>query len=177
MNPEPTPLQDHGAGFFTWHAYDSSCKTELWATAYVGKKGTILFDPIVWPQTTPVPKSPVYVVKTNENHDRDCQSCLTRFQGQFTQQPPEFQPIFLPGAGENETAFFHIDSATLIVGDALINLPPKPLMPLPDKYCTSPSLLMGNLTALGQLPIARIFFAHGAPILQDAPQHLQKIIS
>lgn len=176
MKRSPNPLHDHGEGFYTWHAFDPSCQAELWSTAYIGIKGTILFDPIVWPKSAPAPPSPVLVVKTNLNHDRASASCQTLFEAQFTHQPPNFQSIALAGGGENETAFFHKETATLVIGDALINLPPKPLMPLPTKYCTNASLLGVNLASLLKLPIQRIFFAHGAPILQDGLRQIQKAL-
>jgi len=87
-----------------------------------------------------------------------------------------FEAIPLPGAGENETAYFHHASRSLIIGDALINLPPEPLMPLPEKYCTNSGLLRASLKRLLELPIQRIFFAHGAPILQDGLDQLRKAI-
>ena len=88
-----------------------------------------------------------------------------------------FEAIPLPGAGENETAYFHHASRTLIIGDALINLSPDPLMPLPAKYCTNPDLLKISLKRLLELPVQRIFFAHGASILQDGVGRLKTVIS
>jgi glyoxylase-like metal-dependent hydrolase (beta-lactamase superfamily II) len=88
-----------------------------------------------------------------------------------------FEAIPLPGAGENETAYFHHASRSLIIGDALINLSPDPLMLLPAKYCTNLDLLKTSLKRLLELPTQRIFFAHGAPILQDGLVLLKTVIS
>ena len=177
MNLNPKPLHDHGDGFFTWHAYDPSCKAELWSTAYIYPEGTILFDPIDWPKDTPLPKSPVHIVKTNSNHDRMAEVLKNSLQGRLAEKVQGFEAISLPGAGENETAYFHNASRSLIIGDALINLSPDPLMLLPAKYCTNPDLLKNSLKRLLELPTQRIFFAHGAPILQDGVGRLRTVIS
>ncbi len=176
MSLDPQPLQDHGEGFFTWHAYDSSCKAELWSTAYFSHVNNVLFDPIPWPKGNPQPGSPLQIVQTNGNHDRECKALEKLFSAKITNQPIGFQCIPLPGAGANEAAYFHPSSETLVVGDALIHLAPHPLMPLPDKYCTDPATLKVSLKELLKLPIRRIFFAHGAPILQDGRDALQKIL-
>jgi glyoxylase-like metal-dependent hydrolase (beta-lactamase superfamily II) len=177
LSLNPKPLHDHGEGFFTWHAYDPSCKAELWSTAYLYPEGTILFDPIDWPKDTPPPKSPVQIVKTNSNHDRMTDVLRNSLQASAVEKVQGFEEIPLPGAGENETAYFHHASRSLIIGDALINLSPDPLMLLPAKYCTNLDLLNTSLKRLLKLPTQRIFFAHGAPILQDGVDRLKTVIS
>ena len=127
------------------------------------------------PNTKP-PPSPVQIVRTNANHDRACEALASQTLGKITAQPREFSPIPLPGAGEGETAFFHPSTRTLVVGDALIHLFPQPLMPLPEKYCTNPTQLKSSLSQLFSYPIERIFFAHGAPILQDGCIKLRSLL-
>ena len=177
MSLDPHPLQDHGEGFFTWHAYDPACKAELWSTAYFDQESTVLFDPIEWPKETAKPKAPILIVQSNSNHDRECKNLVQRFKGQASKEVPSFQTIPLPGAGEMETAYFHETTGTLVVGDALINLSPHPLMLLPEKYCSDSNLLKASLAQLLSLPIRRIFFAHGAPILQDGLNQIQRLLS
>ena len=177
MSLEPQPLQENGEGFSTWHAYDPSCKAELWSTAYQDGNTTTLFDPIEWPKGQSLPTGSLEIVKTNDNHDRSCQRLLAHPQARATTQPRGFVPIPLPGAGPGETAFFHNPTATLVVGDALIHLSPNPLMLLPDKYCTDPPQLRRSLESLVKLPIRRIFFAHGAPILQDGIEKIRNLMS
>ena len=177
MSLDPHPLQDHGEGFFTWHAYDPACKAELWSTAYFDQESTVLFDPIEWPKETAKPKAPILIVQSNGNHDRECKNLVQRFKGQASKEVPSFQTIPLPGAGEMETAYFHETTGTLVVGDALINLSPHPLMLLPEKYCSDSNLLKASLAQLLSLPIRRIFFAHGAPILQDGLNQIQRLLS
>ena len=175
MSLHPAPLTSHGLGFSSWHVYDPSCKAELWSTAYLGKELTVLFDPIVWPNISPLPVGVVHIIKTNANHDRNCQALLHSFSAHLSTHPPEFLPLPLPGGGEGETAYFHEKTRTLVVGDSLINLAPHGLTLLPEKYCTDLSLLKTRVKRLLDLPIQRIFFAHGAPILHDALTQLRQL--
>ena len=176
MRLHPGPLTLHGDGFSTWHAYDPACKAELWSTCFTSAQGTVLFDPIDWPEGSPLPKSPVRIVRTNGNHDRTCGELAVKTKGQVVTTLPEFTTIPLPGAGEGETAYFHSSTGTLVVGDALIHLAPHGLMPLPDKYCTDSSGLKKSLGQLVDLPVRRIFFAHGDPILQDGLQRIRNLL-
>lgn len=177
MSLDPSPLEDHGGGFSTWHAYDPSCKAELWSTQFQDNSITVLFDPIVWPKDQPLPIGPLEVVQTNANHERSCDLALAQPRAKTTSQPRGFAPIPLPGAGQGESAYFHPSTGTLVVGDALIHLAPNPLMVLPDKYCTDPLQLRQSLGSLLKLPIRRIFFAHGAPILQDGSEKIRCLLS
>lgn len=177
MSLSPGPLTPQGGGFSTWHAYDPSCKAELWSTCFYSPHGAILFDPIDWPKDSPLPGSPVRIVRTNGNHDRNCIGTAEKTKGQIDATLPEFTLIPLPGAGDGETAYFHPPTGTLVVGDALINLSPHGLMLLPDKYCTDPSLLKKSLRTLLALPVQRIFFAHGDPILQNGLERIRKLLA
>ena len=165
----------HGDGFFTWNAYDPDCKAELWSTGFTSPEGTVLFDPIGWPKDSPRPPAPVWIVRTNGNHDRNsndlCNATATQVK-----ELKGFSSIPLPGAGGGETGFFHNPTGSLVVGDALINLAPHGLMLLPDKYCTDPLLLKKSLRRLLDLPVRRIFFAHGEPILQSGSERIQKLL-
>ena len=176
MNHFPQPVAIHGQGFFTWHAYDPACKAELWSTGFTNAHGTTLFDPIHWPEPSSPPPAPVLIVKTNANHDRACADLANKWQAILTDRPPGFTSIPLPGAGEAETAYFHRPSGSLVLGDALINLAPHGLMLLPDKYCSDPALLPKSLGSLLHLPIRRIFFAHGDPILQSGRERIQTLL-
>lgn len=177
MSLRPAPLTESDLGFSTWHAYDPACKAELWSTCFGDAHGAVLFDPIDWPHDTPLPQGTVQIVRTNANHDRACEALALKTQGKITAQPREFSPIPLPGAGEGETAFFHPSTRTLVVGDALIHLSPQPLMLLPEKYCTNPTQLKSSLSQLLGYSIERIFFAHGAPILQDGQDKLRSLLT
>jgi len=176
LSLSPGPLTAHGDGFSTWHAYDPACKAELWSTCFTSPQRTVLFDPINWPKDSPLPASPIHIVRTNGNHDRACASLAGQTKGGISQDVPEFTAIPLPGAGEGETAYFHSPTGSLVVGDALIHLAPQGLMPLPDKYCTDPAGLKISLGKLLDLPVQRIFFAHGHPILQDGLRRIRSLL-
>ena len=176
MSLSPGPVAQHGDGFFTWHSYDPSCKAELWSTGFTGAKGTVLFDPIDWPKDSTPPATPVEIVRTNGNHDRNCDALRSLWRVEMTKEPAGFSAVPLPGGGEGETAYFHNTTGTLVVGDALINLAPHGLMLLPEKYCTDPVLLKKSLEGLERLPVRRIFFAHGDPILQDGDERIQNLL-
>ncbi len=175
MSLSPKTLTSHESGFSTWHAYDPSCKAELWSTAYFGNEFIILFGPIDWPKDTPVTSWVVQIVQTNANHDRNCQAFLHTISVHLSTLPTELHPIPLPGGGEGETAYFHEGTSTLVVGDSLINLTPHGLTLLPEKYCTDFPMLKISIKRLLDLPIQRIFFAHGAPILHDALTKLRQL--
>lgn len=176
MSLSPGPLTPHGDGFATWHAYDPACKADLWSTSFTSENGTVLFDPIDWPRDSALPLSPIRIVRTNGNHERHILGILDQTKGKITATPAEFTSVPLPGAGEDETAFFHHPTKTLVVGDALINLAPQGLVLLPDKYCTDPDKLKISLRRLLDLPVERIFFAHGGPILQDGAERIRKLL-
>jgi len=176
LSLSPGPVTPQGDGFFTWHAYDPACKAELWSTGFTDPQGTILFDPIDWPKGSAWPAGSVHIVRTNMNHDRNCGIFLKR-GAEMSVGPEGFLPISLPGGGEGETAFFHNSTGSLVLGDALINLAPHGLMLLPDKYCTDPALLRKSLGKLLDLPVRRIFFAHGDPILQNGVERIQKCLA
>ena len=177
MSFSPSSLTSHGHGFSTWHAYDPSCKAELWSTLFSNARETILFDPIDWPRDNPLPTPPVIIVRTNTNHDRFSKEMAELVQGKIETEVAGFEKVLLPGAGERETAYFHPESKTLVVGDALINLPPHGLTLLPDKYCTDPAQLRQSVWRLSHLPIERIFFAHGAPIVHNGSSQLGPLLS
>ena len=176
MSLSPGPVTPHGDGFFTWHAYDPACKAELWSTGFTDSQGTTLFDPIDWPKESPWPQGPIQIVRTNGNHDRVCAG-LCKLGAKISKEPRGFASIPLPGGGGDETAFFHGATGTLVVGDALINLTPHGLMPLTDRYCTDSLLLKKSLRALLDLPVRRIFFAHGDPILQDGLERIRRLLA
>ena len=124
-----------------------------------------------------MPSTPVVIVQTNANHARFSQEMASLVHGKIESGVPGFEKIQLPGAGEGETGYFHPKSRTLVLGDALINLAPHGLALLPDKYCTDPAKLRESLRMLGRLPVERIFFAHGAPIVHDGASRIRELIS
>ncbi|MBV9127732.1 MAG: hypothetical protein JO117_06550 [Verrucomicrobia bacterium] len=92
--------------------------------------------------------------------------------------PDGLQPVPLPGFAPGETAFFHPENGgTFIVGDALINLPPYDFAPLPEKYCADPKTARRSLRCLLDFSFARLVFAHGDPLLENARGRLEALLS
>ncbi|NDB96942.1 MAG: hypothetical protein EBZ78_12425 [Verrucomicrobia bacterium] len=124
-----------------------------------------------------MPSTPVVIVQTNANHDRFSKEMSGLVHGKIESEVSGFEKIPLPGAGAGETGYFHPETRTLVLGDALINLAPHGLALLPDKYCTDPAQLRESARLLGRLPVERIFFAHGAPIVHDGASRIRELIS
>ena len=84
------------------------------------------------------------------------------------------ESIALTGFGPGETAFLY--EGALIFGDALINLEPEGLRSLPEKYCGDKKQALRSLAALKGVNPQILLFAHGQPIIQNAPSRLAACI-
>jgi hypothetical protein len=173
-------------GIFLWQAYDSSVKTDLFSTAVVGPSGLYFIDPI--PLADPVLEElaqmhiPAAVVTTNGNHHRAAADYAEQFSIPIATRQnigplidADIATICIDGAGENEIAVFQ-NGGTLIVGDALVNLPPHGFTFLPRKYCSDAKEMRRSLNQLLDFNVERIFFAHGEPILIGAAEKLRQLL-
>jgi glyoxylase-like metal-dependent hydrolase (beta-lactamase superfamily II) len=183
-----------------WHTYDPKIKAELFSTALVAGNELTVIDPIALP---PAPQRElqslgriVRIVITNANHARDAVAFAQSYSA------PIFAPLELraelplshglqddltigalrvvriDGAADGEFALYHPDDAgTLIVGDALINFDPHGFSLLPRKYCTNQKQMIRSLRRLLDLDFARIFFAHGNPIMIRARERLESLLN
>jgi glyoxylase-like metal-dependent hydrolase (beta-lactamase superfamily II) len=187
-------------GYALWHTYDRSLKTELFSTALVAGNELTVIDPIALPfahQTELESLGRVAkVVITNANHARDAATFAHCYSAPIF-APPELSAEFpnshslqdahaigrlrvirIEGAAEGEFALYHRDDAgTLIVGDALINFDPHGFTLLPRKYCTNQKQMIRSLRKLLDLDFARIFFAHGNPIMIRARERLESLLN
>jgi glyoxylase-like metal-dependent hydrolase (beta-lactamase superfamily II) len=187
-------------GYALWHTYDRSLKTELFSTALVAGNELTVIDPIALPfahQTELESLGRVAkVVITNANHARDAATFAHCYSAPIF-APPELSAEFpnshslqdahaigrlrvirIEGAAEGEFALYHRDDAgTLIVGDALINFDPHGFTLLPRKYCTNQKQMIRSLRKLLDLDFARIFFAHGSPIMIRARERLESLLN
>jgi len=132
--------------------------------------------------------APAAVVLTSGNHQRESLALAKRFgipvfapedAGEDIIADQHFrsgdlvagmESIALLGFGPGETAFLH--EGTLIFGDALINLEPEGLRPLPEKYREHKKQSLQSLEALNELQPQVLLFAHGPPIVQNAATRL-----
>jgi len=197
MKPVPE-YSTVGPGLFHWQGYEPAVKCDCSSTAIVTSAGLIFIDPI--PLIEEALKeivadsfsAPAAVVLTSGNHQRESLALAKRF-GIPTFAPKEagddmvadqrfrsgdpvagMKSIALPGFGPGETAFMY--EGALIFGDALINLEPEGLRPLPVKYREDKKQSLRSLAALQNLKPQALLFAHGNPILKDASGSLATLL-
>jgi glyoxylase-like metal-dependent hydrolase (beta-lactamase superfamily II) len=183
-----------------WHTYDRKLKAELFSTVLVAGNELTVIDPIALPRPHQRELeslgSVARIVITNANHARDAGAFVQSYSA------PIFAPLELraelplsyslqddlaigalrviriEGAADGEFALYHPDDAgTLIVGDALINFDPHGFTLLPRKYCTNQKRMIQSLRKLLDLDFARIFFAHGNPIMIRARERLESLLN
>lgn len=182
-----------------WHAYDSSVKTELFSAALATRTGVYLVDPIPLAepdlanltQTAPI----AGVIVTNANHQRAALEYSDQFSIPVLGHPKtlavikprrradlsiiatDLEAIEIDGAVAGEIALYHpLNGGTLIVGDALINLEPYGFTFLPARYCLDQKQMRRSLRKLLPLPLKRILFAHGTPIISRAGERLRQLL-
>jgi glyoxylase-like metal-dependent hydrolase (beta-lactamase superfamily II) len=188
------------ANYAFWHTYDRKLKAELFSTALLAGNELTVIDPIALPPAHhkeleslgPV----VRIVITNANHARDAVAFAQSHSAPIF-APPELRVevplshslqddlaigalrvIRIEGAADGEFALYHPDDAgTLIVGDALINFDPHGFSLLPRKYCSNRKQMIRSLRKLLDLDFARIFFAHGNPIMVRARERLESLLN
>ena len=187
------------AGLFHWQGYEPEVKCDCASTAIVTPAGLIFIDPI--PLADAALKdlvaesfsAPAAVVLTSGNHQRESLALAKRFgipifapenAGNDITADQRFrsgdmvagmESIALPGFGPGETAFSH--EGVLIFGDALINLEPKGLRLLPEKYREDKKQSLRSLAALKALKPQVLLFAHGHPIIGNTASRLMACCS
>jgi len=184
-------------GLFFWQAYDPAVKTDLCCCALDTPEGLVFCDPV--PLDAPAleellaGREPHAIVLTNGNHARNAPALARRFgidvwahsgaQGEapatrwFEEGEVLFggvEAISLEGFARGETALWR--EGVLLLGDALINVPPYGFSMLPDKYCEDPKAGRQSLKKLLRLPVETVTFAHGLPIVSQARERLAGLI-
>jgi glyoxylase-like metal-dependent hydrolase (beta-lactamase superfamily II) len=186
-------------GVFQWQGYEPEVKCDCSSSALVTPAGLVFFDPI--PLAEEALKdlvaesfsAPAAVVLSSGNHQRESLALAKRFgipvfapdhagediiaDQRFRSGDPVagMESIALPGFGPGETAFLY--EATLIFGDALINLEPEGLRLLPEKYREDKKQSLRSLESLKALKPQVLLFAHGHPIIQNAANRLAGCLS
>ena len=185
-------------GLFHWQGYEPEVKCDCSSSALVTEAGLIFIDPIplgdaaLQDLVAESFSAPAAVVLTSGNHQRESLALAKRFgipvfapenagddilaDQRFHSGDPVagMKSIALPGFGPGETAFLY--EATLIFGDALINLEPEGLRLLPEKYRESKKQTLRAIEVLQELKPQILLFAHGHPIIQSAASRLAVII-
>jgi glyoxylase-like metal-dependent hydrolase (beta-lactamase superfamily II) len=186
---------------YHWGIYDSKVKCDLTSHAWQSTEGLIFFDPVPLAAQALeelIEGRQVYaILLTNSNHAR----CADWYRKQFSipiiapksatrdleitpdhslddfSIPASIHSISLDGAAPGETAYYIEQEGILIVGDAIIHLPPLGLAYLPDKYCTDSRKLRTSAQSLLRISPEYICFAHGAPIVYQAKIRLLSLLS
>jgi hypothetical protein len=193
--PQATELAHVPPNYAIWQAYDPTVKADLFSTAALTQNGLIVVDPISLTADARLELEEMgsisAVLLTNANHVR----AMTEFANTSLQFVPNELSSDSPqiltrgasmqglaakaisGAGPGEFAFHDPrDGGTLILGDALINLEPHGFTLLPAKYCANRRQMIRSLRSLLDLFFARIFFAHGYPILAGGRDRLAALL-
>lgn len=185
-----------------WQAYDPTVKADLFSTAILTAAGTVLVDPIQM-ENAPLREllnigSIAGIFITSANHWRAAAQFVEKFSIPIFAHPgsisnemrlnftkvadgeticEDLHVIAIEGAASGETALYHsADGGTLVVGDALINFEPYGFAFLPGKYCSDEKEMQRSLRKLLQFKAARMFFAHGLPILSGADDRLERLL-
>lgn len=183
-----------------WWAYDESVRTNLSSCAVALADGVVLVDPIdlsprAMDELTGLGEIAA-VVLTNGNHARSSLQFRKRFGvpilahehavealglpvdgllGPDSSVGVDLRVVCLPGGGPGEIAFYN-PKGRLHVGDALVNVGSVGFSILPAKYCEDRVVLDASLRQLLALDIDLLTFAHGAPLLNGAGEHLAKLL-
>ena len=189
-------------GLWVWERYDPAVKTELFSTAISAGAGLCLIDPtpLAEPALSDITEAfqIAAIIITNANHQRASLGCAERFSVPILGHPAaleglkpqrlgnpskiasdtDLEPIEIEGAVAGEIALYQsADGGTLIVGDALINLDGYGFTFLPSKYCLDQMQMRRSLRKLLLLPMERILFAHGTPIVFRAAERFRELLN
>ncbi len=189
-------------GVFSWQGYEPDVKCDLTSTALESEGELIFVDPVALTQDAldrlVAGRNPGAILLTNANHQRDSLALRQRLkipivapalakmevdadlwiEGAAESPVHGLRAIPLPGAGVGEMAFYRQGrEPVLVIGDAVIHLPPEGLRHLPDKYCVDAVQAVASVATLRALPVGAIHFAHGSPIVRNAAVLLRAMIA
>jgi hypothetical protein len=195
--PSAPEYQTVRPGLFFWQAYDPGVKTDLCCCALDTPEGLVFCDPIPLEATALkellAGRPPRAILLTNGNHERNAPALAREFgievwarsavRGEdlavrwFEEEDILFggaKAITLDGFAPGETALWW--DGVLVLGDALLNVPPYGFSMLPDKYCADPKAGRESLKKLLHLPVETLIFGHGLPIVSQARERLAELI-
>jgi hypothetical protein len=204
LMPRAEEVDEVSPGIFVWQAYDTQVKADLFSTALAAPAGLCVVDPIpLAPEglltlRAQNPK-PAGIFVTNANHARAAMDfaqslSVPIYVHDELHGSPDFPQatgihdgevfskgltaIAIDGGPSGEMALHHNDNeGTLVVGDSLINFEPHGFGLLPAKYCLDPKLMRRSLGKLLDYTFARMFFAHGGPILFGARARVERLLA
>jgi len=201
--PRAQEVDEVAPGIFIWQAYDSKSRAELFSTALTTHSGTYVVDPIPLAsaglQSLRAHQRVAGIFVTNVIHARAAAEYARALSlpilahGELSAAPDfphitavqggevlsrGLTAVALDGGPAGEMALhYNENGGTMILGDALINFEPHGFGMLPAKYCLDANLLRQSLAKLLDYAFARMFFAHGTPILSGARGHVEQLLS
>jgi hypothetical protein len=183
-------------GLAFWQAYDPAVKTDLCCCAVETPEGLVFWDPVPLAadamEDLLAGRGPRAIVLTSGNHERNAVALARKYGVEIwassgarghvaaTRWFEEGETVCgaeamsLEGFAPGETAFW-LDGL-MILGDALINVPPQGLSILPDKYCDDPKAGRRSLKKLLCYPVEILMFAHGLPLVSQAAERLAGVL-
>ena len=196
-------FQDLGGGVFFWQAFDPAVKTDLSCVGIQSGDEWYFIDPIrlaasALDELTGGRVRGGAILLTNGNHERAARKFRDRFSlpviahadaaAEFSfpidrviadgeNISDQYTVIALPGAAAGEVAYLHRPSGTLSVGDALIQVGSHGFSFLPAKYCRDARELRLSLARLLDFSFARMTFAHGTPLTDQARCRLEALLA
>lgn len=196
-------IDEVSPGIFVWQTYDNKVKADLFSTALETGAGTYVVDPIpLDPENLlrlGAHRKVVGICATNANHARATAVFARTFLAPVfvhadllgtadfphatgVQESERFAPgltgIAIDGGPLGEMALHcNENGGTMVLGDALINFEPHGFGLLPAKYCQDARLMGRSLRKLLDYGFARMFFAHGTPILSGARAHVERLLA
>jgi hypothetical protein len=184
-----------------WQGYDPSVKTDLCSHGLRIREGWILVDPIELAEEAMADllrEAPVAgIVITSGNHERAAAvfkaktgapilahaDAIAEISVEIDRELSDGEEVYglktirLAGFAPGEIALQSpAGSGIMMMGDALIHVPPFGFAILPEKYCEDAKLARLSLRKLLQFPSELMTFAHGLPIVTGAGRRLRELL-
>jgi glyoxylase-like metal-dependent hydrolase (beta-lactamase superfamily II) len=194
-------VQRVGGRVWYWEMYDPAVKTELSCCAVATAEGLVFIDPIPLAEEAieellEEAPAPAGVVVTNGNHRRAAVEFAQRLRvpwmahaeavAELEATPDrvlsagdlvgwELRVYEVAGAAAGEIAL-HSEATGLHFGDAMINVEPYGLAPLPGKYCRDERAMLAALRGLAELRFEGVTFAHGTPVVVGGARRIRTVL-
>ena len=197
-----TNLNEITRNLYGWSSFHPQWKTDFDSYAVKTPDGLVFIDPMK-PEPDVIQKleelgEPIGVFLTNAHHDRDADWFRKQYDIQVyahekaksdcdtkidvlvldgERLPGGLKAIHLPGSTASEIALHtNISGGIILIGDALLNLPDKGLVLLPDQYIEDRKQAIQSLRKLAELDFKVVTFAHGDPLTDNAKKQIVRFL-
>ena len=197
-----TNLNEITRNLYGWSSFHPQWKTDFDSYAVKTPDGVVFIDPMK-PEPDVIQKleelgEPIGIFLTNAHHDRDADWFRKQYDIQVyahekaksdcdtkidvlvldgERLPGGLKAIHLPGSTASEIALHtNISGGIILIGDALLNLPDKGLVLLPDQYIEDRKQAIQSLRKLAELDFKVVTFAHGDPLTDNAKKQIVRFL-